>query len=238
MTVKRLVILVGGALLAVSGTIFLLQHRTLREQNQALRQQAEQLGQQAAKTDGAAGQPAAAPEDQLGELNRLRGEADAKRPTGDLAKLQAQNRRLRAATGEPEDPAEAEFKKQTLEQVSQLKVCGLDFHIYASRNNGQFPESWEQALSGGQKRSGLKDPAALESYLNNLSNTFEIVYRGNVSAITKPGETIVFRERQARQSPKGQWVKVYGFADGSTKTQTQPDENFNAWEQQHLFGAK
>lgn len=247
MIAKKFGFLIGAALLVAGGAILVRQHQALsalREQNQALRLRVTQLTEQAQarqsqpEMGGQTPQLTAPREDPLHELERLRGEAGANPPAEELAKLRAQNRRLRAATDEPADPVEAEFKKETIERVNNLKVCGLDFHMYASRNKGQFPESWEQAFREGQKRSSTKDPAALEAYMNNLTNHFEIVYQGQMSAIPKPGETIVFREKQARLSPKGEWVKVYGYADGSVQIHAQADENFAAWEQQHLFGAK
>ena len=241
MNVKRSEILVGAAVLAVGAIIFMLEHqalRTAREQNQALRQQVSRLTEQAPEQQRQGEPGVQTGEAAARELDRLRAEASAKRPTKELAKLREQNRRLQPGADEPTDPVEAEFKAQTLEHVNNLKVWGLDFHIYASKNNGQFPQSWEQALEVSQKRSKMKDPAVFDAYMNELTNHFEIVYRGPADGIPKPGETIVFKEREARLSPKGEWVKVYGFADGSVQIRAQPEEDFKAWEQQHLFGAK
>jgi hypothetical protein len=45
------------------------------------------------------------------------------------------------------------------------------------------------------------------------------------------GKTILFREKQARRSPKGEWVKVYAFADGTAQIHAESDEaNFEVWE--------
>jgi hypothetical protein len=137
------------------------------------------------------------------------------------------------------DPAAIEFENETQKRNNNLKVWGLDFHIYARKHNDRFPESWEQALSMSQHRSLLKDPAKLAAYMNFLTNNFEIVYRGTADGITKPGETVLFREKQARRSPQGEWVKVYGFADGSTRIHTEPNEvNFDAWEQQRIVESR
>jgi hypothetical protein len=238
MTLKRSEILVSAAVLAVGGMIFLLESRALRTaraQNEALRQQISQLTEQIQEQQRRSVASPPRRKDALRELERLRGEAGARHPTEQLAKLQEQNRRLQIATEEPADPVEAEFKAQTLGHVNNLKVWGLDFHIYASQHDGQFPESWEQALAVSQKRASMKDPAAFDAYMNELTNHFELVYRGALSAIPKPGETLVFMEKQARLSPKGEWVKVYGFADGSVQVRAQPEEDFKAWEQQHVF---
>lgn len=239
---------IGAVVLAALGIVLVLKYQALtqaREQNQALQQNVEQSARRAearahpSNPVAPADPSASLGQRQLQELNKLRGEVGALRPlTNDLAKLRAENRQLRAATNEsdePEDPAEAEFKKQTQEQVNNLKVWGLDFHIYASQNNNQFPESWEQALSVSQKRSSAKDESEFGSYMNYLTNHFEILYRGTGDGVSNPGEAILFREKQARRSPKGEWIKVYGFADGSVTTHAELDEtSFEAWEKQRL----
>jgi len=239
---------IGAVVLAAVGIVLVLKYQALtkeREQNQALQQQVEQLARQAearprpSNLVAPADHSASLGQKQLQELNKLRAEVGALRPlTNDLATLRAENLQLRAATNEPdepEDPAEAEFKKQTQEQVNNLRVWGLDFHIYASQNNGQFPESWEQAFSVSQKRSSAKDESEFGSYMNYLTNHFEIVYRGTGDGVSQPGEAILFREKQARRSPQGEWIKVYGFADGSVTTHAESDEtSFEAWEKQRL----
>lgn len=142
---------------------------------------------------------------------------------------------LDPVTDKANDPAAIEFENETQKRNNNLKVWGLDFHIYARNHNDRFPESWEQALSMSQHRSRLKDPAELATYMNFLTNNFEIVYRGETEGAFDPGKTILFREKQPRRSPKGEWVKVYGFVDGSARIHTEPDEaSFEAWEQQRM----
>ena len=242
MTMAKLKIALGVAVAAGVGTTLVLEHQALtklRAENQALQQQVEQLTLQveahprpsnlAAQADN----PASLGQKQLQELNRLRGTIGALRPpTNELAKLRAANRQLRAATHEPlepEDPAEAEFKKQTEERNIHLKQLGLSFRIFASEHNDQFPDSFEQIAS-------QTDAAHQASFLDFATNNFEIVYRGKVDSV--PGETIVCREKQARRSPNGEWVKVYGYADGTTQIHTEPDDNFDAYEKQHRAGTQ
>jgi hypothetical protein len=123
----------------------------------------------------------------------------------------------------PGDASEAEFQKETEQRYINLKVWGLDFRIYASKHNDRFPETWEQAVSVSQIRSSMS-PAAFSSVMKRFTNEFEIVYRGKTEGTFDPGKTILFRERQARRSPKGEWVKVYGFVDGTARIHTEPDE--------------
>jgi hypothetical protein len=204
----------------------------LREENRALEQQVAQLSQQAEgrlspSDPGTPGNvPASLREEQSGDLNRLRSEVGALRQQpNDLPRLRAENRELKAATDEPEDPAEAEFKEQTKMRMVHLKQWGLSFHLYARDHNDQLPETFEQA-------AGIQGS---ESLLGFDTNHFEIVCRGTIRGIPEPGKTIIFREKQARRSPKGDWVQVYGFADGHVEAHTEPDEaSFAAWEKDRI----
>jgi hypothetical protein len=146
---------------------------------------------------------------------------------GPQAAAAAESRPLSDAPG---DASEAEFQKQTEQRYINLKVWGLDFRIYASKHNDRFPETWEQAFSVSQMRANM-DPVAFASFMKQFTNEFAIVYRGETEGAFDPGKTILFREKQPRRSPKGEWVKVYGFVDGTARIHTEPDEaSFEAWE--------
>ena len=238
MSMTKLQIAVGTVVVAGLGTGLVLEYQTLaklREQNQALEQQVAQLRQAAAGKTVAevpqppASDPAAVREQQLRDLTRLRGEVGALRQQpGDLADLRAKNRELRTATDEPNSPDEAEFKEETQMRMMHLKQWGLSFFLYSRDHNDQFPGTFEQA-------AGIQ---GLESSLGFDTNHFEIVYRGSVRAVADPARTILFREKQARRSPKGEWVQVYGFADGHIEAHTEPDEaSFAAWEADRIVAA-
>jgi hypothetical protein len=144
----------------------------------------------------------------------------------------------RTVTDAPGDASEGEFQKQTEQRYINLKIWGLDFRIYASKHNDRFPETWEQAFSVSQMRSSM-NPAAFTSFMTRFTNEFEIVYRGETEGAFDPGKTILFRDKQPRRSPKGEWVKVYGFVDGTARIHTEPDEvNFDAWEQQRIVESR
>ena len=145
---------------------------------------------------------------------------------------------LDPVTDKANDPVAVEFKNETQKRYINLKVWGLDFRIYASKHNDRFPETWEQAFSVSQMHSSM-DPAAFASFMNRFTNEFEIVYRGETEGAFDPGHTILFREKQPRRSPKGEWVKVYGFVDGTARIHTEPDEaSFEAWEQQRMVACR
>jgi hypothetical protein len=113
----------------------------------------------------------------------LRSEVDALRPqAAELAKARAENRRLRAATGEPDDPAEAEFKKETRHRDNHLKQWGLMFHVFAGKANDQSPDRFEQVAD----QVPDKDRVA---FLEFATNNFEIVYQGKLGG--EAGETIL-----------------------------------------------
>ena len=238
MAMTKLKIAVGAVVVAGVGTTLVLEHQAvsrLRDENRALEQQVAQLSPQAegrlspsaVRTPG--DDPASLREEQLRDLNRLRGEVGALRQQpNDLARLRAENRELKAATDEPDDPAEAEFKEQTKMRMTHLKQWGLSFHLYARDHNDQYPETFEQA-------AGVQGS---EELLGFDTNHFEIVYRGSTAGIADPGKTIIFREKQARRSPKGDWVRVYGIADGHVEAHTEPDEaGFAAWEKDRVVTA-
>lgn len=72
-----------------------------------------------------------------------------------------------------------------------------------------------------------------------IAATLQVQNCSASAGIPDPGNVILFREKQARRSPKGDWVKVYGFADGSTQVHTEPaEDDFDAWEKQRLAGAQ
>jgi RNA polymerase sigma factor (sigma-70 family) len=234
MAMTKLKIAVGAVVVAGVGTTWVLEHQALnrlREENRALEQQVARLSRPTADLPSRGPNAPSGPQTSLAErrlrdLDRLRGEVSAlRRQTGDLASLQAENRQLRSATDEPDDPAEAEFREQTLERVNHLKQWGLSFILYANDHQDQYPTTFEQAA--GVQHS--------ESLLGFDTNHFEIVFTGTRDSVPDPGKTLIFREKQARRSPKGDWIKVYGFADGSVETHPEPDEtSFAAWERDRV----
>jgi hypothetical protein len=179
------------------------------------------------------------PQDQFHELLKMRGEVGlARRLKDENPKLRSENAKLRSASKvvnapepkEPDDPAEAEFQRETQRRKDDLSQWGLMFIVSANKNNDQSPDTWEQVADqiGAEHR---------DAFLSSATNNYEIVYHGKLMQ-DGSGETILFRERQARRSPTGEWFKVYGFADGHTEIHSEPDGNFEAWERQHVTGPR
>lgn len=248
MAMTKLKVAASVVLAAGIGTTVVVEHQALgrlREQNQALKLRVEQMSRQTEERQSRvtpmveASAPAAQPEARPQDLDRLRNEVGALRgQTTQFARLRSENHALREATGEPETPAEAEFQQETVHRLDELKQWGVMFITYASGHaaKDRYPETWEEAA--GQAPRDKRD-----ALLDFANNNFEIVYHGptgfhDQNSIRKPGQTLLFREKQARRSPKGDWVKTYGFADGHVESHTEPDNNFDGWEKQYQVESK
>lgn len=214
------------------GTALMLEQQALtnlRERNRTLESQAAQLrqtaGRRAAETQDPAGNLA------LQHREQLRcAVAALRRETNDLASLRAKNHQLHLATSEPEDPVEAEFKEQMEARTGLVARLGLMFYMYAADHNDQFPTNFEQAAD-----SRLAD---WESELEFGTNNLEIVCAGSAVSAVDRVKTILFRDKQTRCSPTGEWVKIYGFVNGHVEVHTEPDEaGFAAWEADHMVAS-
>jgi hypothetical protein len=51
----------------------------------------------------------------------------------------------------------------------------------------------------------------------------------------KPGQTILLREKEPRQSPDGPFFKAYAFMDGHAELISLPEDDFAALEKQRGF---
>jgi hypothetical protein len=99
--------------------------------------------------------------------------------------------------------------------------------MYAMNHDSQLPATFDQAASM-RKNQDLSDFD---------TNRFEITHKGSLASLTNGG-MILFRETQAKRSPKGEWVKIYGLADGSVQTITKKAEgDFEAYEKQFIPAA-
>jgi RNA polymerase sigma factor (sigma-70 family) len=226
----------GLSVLVVAGatTALVVQHQAqekLRTENESLHRQIAQL-----KTDNgslsnrlaAVGNSHSLSDDQLNELLKLRSEVGMLRQrTNELGKRQAS---LANATQKPQQPAfdeTAERQKASAEfKMNNAKQFVLGMLLYANDNQEQFPANFDAVAP-------YFDPNPSGLARSNL-NSFEIVYQGSPTNITSPSSIIVVREKQAWQTSTGKWVKTYGFADGHSEIHTEPDGNFDAWEQQHM----
>ena len=252
MTMTKLKVgVISAVAIASVATPLVIQHQAqvkLRDQNQALRQRADQLtelqeeNQRLSNLVAQANGSLALSKDQLSELMRLRGEAAMfRKQTNEFQKLREENRRLQESLVKAEtnsmpyevDPAFAQHR-----QKSRIaKDFALALVLYAFDNQDQLPTSFDQAaryLPEALKADPVLDDTA---EFIEMTKQFEIVYKGPREALTKPGDVILIRERQAWQTPDSKWAKAYAFADGSAQVHVEPDGNFDAWEKQHMISS-
>ena len=109
----------------------------------------------------------------------------------------------------------------------------LAIYLYADKNDGQVPESFEQALpflpehtagESGDPRSDARLAAQL------TTDRYEIVYGGALTNISNPAAAIILREKEAWPGANGGWNRAYGFADGHSEIHGAADGNFEPWE--------
>jgi len=231
MTLTNLKLGFGALAVAGATTALVVQHQAqekLRAVNETLTQQMARL-----KTDNeslssrlaAAGDSRPLSGDQLNELLKLRGEVGVLRQrTNELGKLRAPPARAIPNPPQPEVDAHAEQEKAALFVMNNTKQSVMGMIMFSNDNGDQFPTNFDQAIPylGG-------DPNLVRSNLSQL----EIVYQGALKNIANPGSAIVVRESRPWLY-NGEWVKVYGFADGHCELHAEPNGEFGAWEQQHM----
>lgn len=205
----------------------------LRESDEQLRRQAEQLAQLEADHDRLARQAAdgSPAKSQLDDLQRLQAEAQALRQEAEAKTRwrETNPRQARAATDEPKTALQ--LKEDAMARMGYGRSWMVGFYQYAEKHQGQFPASFAEAAAY------VPDSAWNRSDLT--PDEFEIVFRGSPASLQKPNDVIVLRQKEAWNAgasshPPGQWAKVYAFADGHSEVHLEPENNFDAYEQQHM----
>ena len=222
----------GLGVLAVAGatTALVVQHQAqekLRAENETLTRQIAQLktdNEDLASRLAAAGNAKPLSDERLNELLKLRGEVGVLRQrTNELGMLRAAPSPGTSSQQPPEVDLHAEQEKAALFVMNNAKQSVMGMLMFANDNGDQFPTNFDQAMPylGG-------DPNLVRSNLSRL----EIVYHGSWKNMTNPASAIVVRENRPWLY-NGEWVKVYGFADGHCELHAEPNGEFGAWEQQH-----
>jgi RNA polymerase sigma factor (sigma-70 family) len=210
-------------------TSLVLQHQASASQRaaeEAVRKKAEQLQQLAAENQRLAqlAQENRGAADRA-DLAKLRAEAaPLSQQASNLPELRRQGRRLQAANSQSRTPLQT--TEESMAKGSYSKNWVMAFMIYSMEHNGTYPKDFEQAAQFF--------PDEGKSETNLTTAQFEIVYQGRYDKIPKPAETIVLREKEPWLRPDGTWAKWYGFADGHAQLQSDPDGNFDDFEQKHL----
>jgi hypothetical protein len=219
------IILVGGA-----AVIIFIQYQTrqrLLADNDSLRQQIGELKSENEDASAVDSKPTSS--DDFNELLRLRGEITALRAqTNQIARLQRQNQQLQdsvaaAAQARQQSAAQSEDERAYgIVQINTSKQAVLAMILYAGDHQDQFPTNFDQA------GPYLGNPGVATNI-----NHFEIVYHGPYSNLANPSSAVVVRSIQPWMS-NGKWAKAYGFGDGHAEVHSDPNGNFDEWEQQHV----
>jgi hypothetical protein len=168
--------------------------------------------------------------EQVAELLKLRNEIGRLRSeTNEAHKLREENRRLQAASTAmpypqsqlPPAELEAELSAQTINAMKSVCLeLPLVLQKFANDHSNQATSLSELRdyfpTTGGHKMPGLY--------------TFDFVRDEG----RKPGDALILCEQGSRQKLEGTWARVYGFRDGSAVEVISEDDNFDAWEKQHL----
>jgi hypothetical protein len=109
------------------------------------------------------------------------------------------------------------FQQERVRRMDQGKKLALAFCLFADAHGNQLPQDFEQ----------LKSFTPKESFSDS---NWEIRSSGSLNSFTTPGRTILLREKEASKSPRGDFTKVYVFADGHAEYVYSPDGDFTAME--------
>jgi TolA-binding protein len=240
MTAAKLKLGIAGAFAVASIiTPFVMQHQAnarLRDQDQLLQQQADQIAGMQAANARLSNTPSQASDtrEQLEELQRLRAEGDSLRHNEvEIARLKEEHRKLKTALpmrDSAADKTDLQIREEAVIRMNGTKNWLLAFYMYANDHGNTFPTNFSAAasfLSSGQR-------AQWEA----LTNQFEILFQGQVSQLEKPGEVIVLRERESWRPSKDSdrnWARIYGYADGHVEVRHAIDNDFEAYEKDHLI---
>jgi RNA polymerase sigma factor (sigma-70 family) len=112
-------------------------------------------------------------------------------------------------------------------RADQAKNLDLALKLFADAHGGQLPDSLEQ----------LQSDASVDRVLfSGISvSNWEIVSKGDWQNIANRSQTILLREKESRQASRGNFVRVYAFADGHSALVSSPDADFTAVEKQQGF---
>jgi len=236
MKLRSLLVTIG---LVIAVAILVLQRAQISKLQAELQSARQRLEQPAAEvaTSTSTSQPTnAITAGQSAELLRLRAQVTAlQRQTNEIAKLQAENGRMRsalasaakaAADTDKSEPPPTEERLQAMARLTDSKIYALALLMHAEDNQQRFATNLDQVaayLAKGEHSS----PTG--------TNIFDVVFQGSRQGVPNPSSIILVREHQAHQSSAGNWTKAYGFLDGHSEVHSEPTPNFDAFEQQHSW---
>jgi hypothetical protein len=234
-----------GAILVASAVFLFLQRQAqekLRADNASLQQQIAQLqvgNESFSNRLVAMGDSKSLSDEQLNELLKLRGEVGVlHRQLDELGKLREENQHLRSQNvigSQGIKISEKDyFRLHQMDIVSAAKQIGLAMLMHADDNNGSYPTNLFQLTEDTGHGQGYLGSTNFTEFPGGVKlDGFELANTDVPQAHDKYPQMIMLRERVARQTPDGQWQRIYGLADGSVQTATSYDGSFVTWEQQN-----
>jgi hypothetical protein len=235
-------IIIVAVLAVASAAAILVMHRRAQVQlcanDAVMRQQDQQLTELTAQQQRLAGLVAeakGATNSQSNELANLWQQVQAlQKQTNTLGMQFKSNRQARASRPAAEAETHPPEYYDDLHRLAAAKPrdarnLSTVFAMYASDHQGRFPASFEQ----------VADYLRQQKMPLSGTNEFDIVYRGSRDALKDiPGGAVaILRDRQTWVAPSGKTARVYGMADG-TSLIVEADDNFAAWEAEHIFAPK
>jgi hypothetical protein len=66
---------------------------------------------------------------------------------------------------------------------------------------------------------------------------FDFINPGSTTHVARPQDIILLKEKEAWQGAGGDWMKIYGFADGHVEVHKGLNGNFDDFEKEHTLAA-
>ena len=116
----------------------------------------------------------------------------------------------------------ASFERESNKLMNDAKMATLACMLFAGDHQNQLPANFAQ-LHAQRPETKLSDV------------DWVFVASGDKDSFTNPDTTICFLEKEPRQSPDGQFVRIYATVNGRVFLLTSPDEDFTTVEKQRGF---
>lgn len=227
-TVQKTIVALTVATLAGAGVYEASQAAQLRKQNQALEQQQAPLVEQLKQLQSTPNDPASSLASLREENAQLKSnQIDLLKLRGEVGALQSEandaNLRAKAAEQKLSNTLSSEsvFKANEEATVRRAKLSGMSLLVFADDHDHRYPTNIYKQL-----RNELED--------GSLSiGGFDYLDPG--AGWADHPNTVVLRERIAKQTVDGSWERIYAFADGSVHTAVSNDGNFGPWEKVNTY---
>ena len=119
-----------------------------------------------------------------------------------------------------------EARDALMQKMSDAKQGILALIMFASDNTNQYPANLDQAANYMRN-----------DYMKVVESNFDFINPGSTTNVVHSAETILLKEKEPWQGPGGDWMKIYGFADGHVEVHKGLNGNFDNFEKEHTVAA-